>query len=61
MRLRGYNQTNYIFAIKKLCGEILTGDSKFVLKKNSLTITLVKRDTKSWAQLAWKDDKVDIE
>lgn len=58
LRLKGYKGTNYIFAIKKLCGEIVAGESKFVLKKNSLTIVLVKREGKSWGQLAWKEEKV---
>lgn len=43
LRLRGYKNQNYIFSIKKLFGEILPGDSKYLLKNNSITITLVKK------------------
>jgi len=54
MKLRGYKKQNLIFAIKKLCGEIVPKDCKFVHKNNSITITLTKKDNKSWAQLPFK-------
>lgn len=57
MRLRGYRNQNLIFSIKKLFGEIVPGESKYVLKNNSVTITLVKKENKSWTQLAFKEDK----
>jgi calcyclin binding protein len=57
MRLRGYKNQNYIFSIKRLFGEILPNDSKYVLKNNSIYITLVKKENKTWAQLPYKDDK----
>jgi hypothetical protein len=43
MVIKGYKKLNYIFAIKKLCGEIIAADCKYVLKNNSITITLVKK------------------
>jgi hypothetical protein len=58
LRLRGYRGQNYIFGIKKLCGDINAVESKYLLKKNGITIVLVKKDTKSWAQLPFKEEKV---
>lgn len=43
MKIKGYKKQNYIFAIKKLCGEIIPAECKYVLKNNSITITLVKK------------------
>lgn len=54
LRLRGYRGQNFIFSIKKLFAEIVPGDSKYLLKNNTLTLVLVKKDNKSWSQLAYK-------
>jgi hypothetical protein len=58
LRLRGYKGQNYIFAIKKLFADIITSDSKYTVKNNMVTLTLVKKDSKSWSQLPYKDEKV---
>jgi calcyclin binding protein len=58
LRLRGYRGQNYIFSVKKLFAEIVTADSKYLLKNNSLTLVLVKRENKSWTQIAYKEDKL---
>ena len=54
MKLRGYNNQNLIFAIKKLCGEINPAESKFLLKNNSIKIILTKKENKHWDQMAFK-------
>lgn len=61
LKLRGYKGQNYIFSIKKLFAEIIPGDSKYILKNNSLNIVLVKRDNKSWSQISFKEDKLETE
>lgn len=61
MRLRGYKGQNHIFAIKKLFGEVKPEESKFVLKNNSLTLILVKKDKKNWDQVQFKEDKVPLD
>ena len=61
MKLRGYNGQNYLFAVKKLFAEINTTESKFLLKNNSIYIILIKKDNKAWDQIAWKENKVNLE
>lgn len=58
MRLNGYRQQNYIFAIKKLFGEIKSAESKFILKANEIRIILIKKENKNWDQIQFKEDKV---
>ena len=58
MKIRGYRNQNHILAIKKLYGEILPSDCKYILKNNSITITLIKKENKSWTQIHFKEDKV---
>jgi len=58
MKIRGYKSQNHIFAIKKLFAEIIPADCKYILKNNSITITLIKKENKSWSQIHFKEDKV---
>lgn len=58
MRLKGYKNQNYIFSIKRLFAEIVPTESKYVLKNNSLTVVLIKKEDKSWSQMAYKEDKL---
>jgi hypothetical protein len=44
--------------VKKLAGQIDTELSKFTLKKNSLILTLVKKDSSSWSEINFKEEKV---
>lgn len=60
-RLRDYRKQNLLFSIKKLCGEIVPNDCKYLLKSNSLALVLIKKDSKSWAQLAYKEDSVNLD
>ena len=43
-----------------MAGEINPAECKFILKNNGVTIVIVKKDSKSWSQLAFKEDKVDM-
>ena len=58
VRLRDYRKQNLLFSVKKLCGEIVASDCKYLLKTNSLALVLYKKDSKSWSQLAYKEDSV---
>lgn len=58
VRIRGYKKLDYIFAIKHLCGEVLPEQCKFILKTNTLTLVLVKKENKHWGQLPFKEEKV---
>ncbi len=60
MKILGYKGLNHIFAIKKLFGEIITSECKYNVKNNSIFITLIKRENKSWTQMAYKEDKVQL-
>ena len=60
MKLKGYNKLNHIFGIKKLCGEIKPAECKFLLKNNTIYLILIKKDTKSWDQIAFKESKVKL-
>jgi calcyclin binding protein len=57
-RLRGYRNQNLIFSIKRLFGEIIPSESKYLLKNNSLNLVLTKRENKSWSQVAFKEEKL---
>lgn len=61
MKVKGYKGQNHIFAIKKLFAEINPEESKFVLKNNSISLILVKKEKKHWDQIQFKEDKVCIE
>ena len=52
--MRGYNGQNYIFGIKKLFAEINPLESKYLLKNNYIYIILIKKDNKTWDQVAYK-------
>ena len=43
VKIHDYKKTNYIFAIKKLAGTIDSDCSKYLVKKNSLVLTLFKK------------------
>ncbi len=58
LRLKGYRGQNHIFSIKRLFAPIVPADSKFLLKNNTLTLVIVKKENKSWSQLAFKEDKI---
>jgi calcyclin binding protein len=58
LRLKGYRGHNHIFSIKKLFAEIVPAESKFLLKNNTLTLVIIKKDNKSWSQLAFKEEKI---
>ena len=60
VRLRDYRKQNLLFSVKKLCGEIVASDCKYLLKSNSLALVLYKKDSKSWSQLAFKEDSVHL-
>jgi calcyclin binding protein len=58
LRLKGYRGQNHIFSIKRLFAQIVPGESKFLLKNNTLTLVIVKKENKSWSQLAFKEEKI---
>lgn len=60
VKIYGYKKINYIFAIKKLAGPIDKDTSKYLLKKNSLALVLIKKDSKHWSELNYKEEKVPL-
>ena len=43
VKIHDYKKINYIFAIKKLAGSIDKDTCKYLVKKNSLVLTLIKK------------------
>ena len=43
VKIVDYKKVNYIFAIKKLAGAIDKDYCKYLVKKNSLVLTLIKK------------------
>ena len=48
MKLLGYKKLNYIFNIKKLAGEIEPETCKYLVKTNSISLVLIKKNKKKW-------------
>lgn len=57
LRLRGYRKQNLLFSIKQTCGEIIPEQCKYLVKTNLLSITLAKKNSGTWTQLHFKEDK----
>ena len=57
MKIHGYRKLNYIFNIKQLGGKIEPEQSKYLVKTNMITITLIKTDSKKWGDLKYKEDR----
>ena len=43
VKILDYKKINYIFAIKKLAGPVDKETCKYLVKKNSLVLTLIKK------------------
>lgn len=58
LKLRDYKKTNLIFAIKKLCAPIELETATYLVKKNTICLTMYKKENNHWPQLAYKEDAV---
>lgn len=58
MKIRDYRKSNLIFAVRKLCGPIEFETCKYFVKTNMISLTLIKKDSKHWPQLHYKEDLV---
>lgn len=58
VKIYDFKKVNYIFAIKKLAGTIDVDYCKYLLKKNSLALVMIKKDSKNWSELNYKEEKV---
>lgn len=58
MKIRDYKKGNFIFAIRKLCAPIEAETCTYLVKSNSICLTIIKKENKHWPQLQYKEDTV---